>query len=88
MDNTPFSKRCEILANVYTDFSKEGWADFFSTYNIGLPLAFAQSNDLADVSADGAVYVDQTWEALCKELRIDPNANYASLNDLVDAIRD
>jgi hypothetical protein len=88
MGNTPFSKRCEILADAWTDFSKEGWSDFFSTYNLGLPLAFAQHNDLADVSADGATYVDQTWEALCKELRVSHNEKYNSLNDLLDSISD
>jgi hypothetical protein len=88
MDNTPFSKKCDILADVWTDFSEKGWEDFFATYNLGLPLAFAQSRDLADVSADGAVFVEQTWEALCKELRVDANTKYNSLSELVDAIRD
>ena len=90
MSKTPFSKKVEILGNFYLVYSEdtsldEGWKDFFTINDIGLPLAFFAHMKVATVTKpDGVSYVEKTWERFCELLSIDPDGRYADVQDMFE----
>ena len=89
MDKTPFSNRCGLLAALWFFYSKkedlgEAWQDFFEYADLGLPLAYMIESNLADVRPDGEVVINETWEALCALLDIDPTAEYETLEQMFE----
>ena len=59
---TDFSKVCDILGTLYANYKEdEEFKDFIDFNDLGLPLAFLVSEDLCEVSDDGARYITETW---------------------------
>jgi hypothetical protein len=84
MDNTPFSKKCEILGRLhifYGDTDNAGWKDFFAWSDLGLPMAWMASSGLVTVKTEGKQYVNDAWDMFCTLINIDANAKYESLED-------
>ena len=84
MDNTPFSKKCDILGSLhilYGDTDNAGWKDFFAWSDLGLPMAWMASSSLITIKAEGKQYVNDAWNMFCTVIDIDANAKYDSLFD-------
>lgn len=88
---TPFSKRCEILGELWLYYREDAakndvWSQFFTVYDIGLPLAYMHWQDLATViSADGEASVSAAWDSFCRIIDIDIEDDYDSLGDCFDS---
>jgi len=81
MSKTPFSKRVEILCDFYINYSEdesleEGWKEYFSLFDIGLPLAFMAQVGIAEPTEEGKEYIDKAWEAYCNNLGINSEEKY------------
>jgi hypothetical protein len=54
---------CEILGSLYANYKQdEDLKDFIEFNDLGLPLAYFVSEDLCQVSDDGARYITETWQ--------------------------
>lgn len=81
---TPFSNKCAILAQVYIDYSEdEKFSQLCYTHDIGIPLAYAVSRNLAVANDDGMVFVDNAWEDFCEILGIDHYGEYDSFDSMM-----
>ena len=59
---TDFTKVCEILGTLYVNYKEdEEFEDFIDFNDLGLPLAYLASENLCEVSDDGARYITETW---------------------------
>lgn len=93
MDKTPFSNRCGLLSALWFFYSKEEemsvvWKDFFDYADIGLPLAYMVDSGIATAQPEGEKIINETWEALCALLDIDPTADYNTLQEMFEESED
>lgn len=80
-----FSSKCEILGDLWLDYKGEdAFADFIAYNDIGLPLAYSISAGLAKAEPQGELYVNETWDLLIEALGADAEAEYDSLDDLLE----
>ena len=60
---TDFSSICEILGSLYSNYREDkNFKDFIEFNDLGLPLAYLTSENLCEVSDDGARYITETWQ--------------------------
>ena len=81
---TPFSKRCEILGNIWLFYSEDAkrdatWSEFFDIYDIGLPLAYFVTTGIASVKRGKESYVNDAWNDMCDIINVDKFAKYQDL---------
>jgi hypothetical protein len=85
MDSTPFSKKCEIIAQAYDDFAgMVDWDEFFFEYDLGSLLAFSVTRGYAELTPKATPFIEDTWTAFCTMLGIDFFGNYVSLKEMLD----
>lgn len=78
MDKTPFSDKCNILAEEYLS-DNYGLMPF---YNIGLPAAYLIAEGLMSPADDSIIdYIEQTWQALLDAAGVE-DEGFDSLEDL------
>jgi hypothetical protein len=86
MSDTPtnhFSKKCEILADLWLNHKDDAQLEDFIEYNdIGLPLAYGFAEELAKPTEIGTKYVNETYALLVEALDISPDLEYDSLEDM------
>lgn len=87
---TPFSKRCRVLSELYVAFRDEkdmqGFEDFWKYNNIGLPLAWLIDNDIVtEVSELGVSCITETYEMLVVSLGLDPDTEYSGFEQIMEA---
>ena len=81
-NSTPFSDQCVILADLWLNYrSDEEFADFIEYNDIGLPLAYAVTNNLAEVNSTGESLIGETFDLLLSGLGLD-DMGYDNLDDL------
>lgn len=86
---TTFENKCAILADLWLNYKDNEELEDFVEYNdLGLPLAYCIHTKLADVTDDGISYVEETFNLLCKGLDVDLDAEYESLNELMELQED
>lgn len=92
MSKTPFSSKCDILGKLWLDYHAEqiwdeNWITFFQWADVALPLAYMQWQNLADINdeEEGPELIEATWNVFCGALSIDPDAEYKTLDDCLDA---
>lgn len=91
MTNTPFSKKCAILADFASAVSGEDWTkDFFDFHDLGIPFAIGQSQGYITIipNTQGEQYVNDTWIAFCDLLGIDHYGDYDSLAEIIELQQD
>ena len=80
---TTFTKRCEILANLWVAYKgDEEMADFISYNDLGLPLAYAIDVDIVKATAKAEMFVNETFELLLSGLEIE-DEGFDSLDDIL-----
>ena len=68
---TDFTNICEILGTLYANYKEdEDLKDFIDFNDLGLPLAYFVSEDLCQVSDDGARYITETWQLFLASMDI------------------
>ena len=69
---TDFTKVCEILGTLYVNYKEdEEFEDFIDFNDLGLPLAYFASENLCEVSDDGARYITETWVLFVESLGLE-----------------
>jgi hypothetical protein len=82
---TTFENKCAILSDLWLNYKDNDELQDFVEYNdLGLPLAYLIHTELVSVNESGIVYVDETFNLLCKGLDVDLDGEYESLNELMD----
>lgn len=81
--NTPFTKRCEILANFWVAYKGDDEMEDFITYNdLGLPLAYAIDTEIIKSTPKAEMFINETWEVLLAGLELQ-DEGFDSLDDLL-----
>jgi hypothetical protein len=84
-----FENKCEILADLWLNFRNDSDIDDFVDYNdLGLPLAYLIHAELVVVLDDGMPYVEETYNLLAKSLGVDPDENFYTLQEMLNASPD
>lgn len=81
---TDFSKRCDILSDLWMNYRHdENFRDFVEYNDLGLPIAHNAAQGLAEPTAEGEMYVNETFDLLLEALGRE-DSDYDSLDDLLD----
>lgn len=81
---TPFSDQCVILADLWLNYrTDEGFTDFIEYNDIGLPLAYAVTNGIAEVNSLGEGLIGETFDLLLEGLGID-DEGFLNLDELLN----
>lgn len=83
MTNTPFSKRVEILSDLYMENSEE-YEEFISDNDIGVPLSVLITQGCATPSDKGIEYINQSFDSFCELLDIDRHGDYNSFDEMIE----
>jgi hypothetical protein len=84
MAETTFSKKVEILADLWITYSTdETFEDFFEYNDLGLPLAYALDNDIVVANEKTKSFIEETFALLLGGLEQE-DTGFDSLNDLLD----
>lgn len=80
---TEFDTKAEILSDLWLNYrSEETFADFVEYNDLGLPLAYAVSFELATLKEEGKDMIEETFDLLLAALDTD-DIGFASLVDLL-----
>lgn len=80
--NTPYSKRCEILSQMWVKYAQEeALQDFFSYNDLGLVLAFSIHEDIVLSTTMAENYVNETWDLLMEALKIE-DTGFTDIDDV------
>ena len=81
---TPYSNRCDILAELWVEYKHDAkFQDFFDYNDLGLPLAYAISLDIVQSSKLSDNFVDETFELFLQVLGIPEDKGFDSLADVL-----
>lgn len=83
---TPFSKRCEILSELWMNYrNNETFEEFIEYNDLGLPMAHLIAENLVEATRQGEIYIDETFELLLNVLSIEDD-NYDSLAEMLEKL--
>jgi hypothetical protein len=71
---TSFSKRCEILADLWLNYKNdEQFQDFINYNDLALPFAYAVANNILDISVETQIeyFIDEAWRLLLEGLGLE-----------------
>ena len=68
------------LYEMYRDLPD--YQDFFTQYDIGVPLAWMTANGFATPSENGIQMIDEAWVAFCDIVGVDKYNDFDNVNDL------
>ena len=80
---TNFLNRCDILAELWLDYrGEEDFQDFVEYNDLGLPLAFAISQDIIKTSPRAEGYINEAYDLLLAALEIE-DGEFDTLDDVL-----
>lgn len=83
-DVTPFETQAAILAELWIEYRyDENFSDFIEYNDLGLPLAYAVSNSIAEVDGLGRGLIEETFDVLLQGLELE-DTGFDNLSDLLD----
>lgn len=84
-NSTPFSNVCDILSDLWLNYrTDDDFKDFIEYNDIGLPLAYAVANGIAEANDLGSNLIIETWDLLLEALGVD-DTGFDNLDDLLDS---
>ena len=84
MEQTTYSNKCEILAELWTDYrDDEQFTDFIEYNDLGLPLAYAVANGIVENNQMVEGFVNETFRLLIVGLEIE-DEGFENLNDILE----
>ena len=79
---TTFSNKCFILGSFFIqEVDNEEFANFFEYHNLGLPLAYAVSQDFCNITDKGMKWIENTWEEFLEALSIE-DSGFRNLEEI------
>jgi hypothetical protein len=87
---TPFSKKCDILAELWIGFrDDDDFKDFIKYNDVSLPLAYFLSTGIVEnPTLKGEGFIDETWDLMEQALELDPDAEWDNLIEILESIKD
>jgi hypothetical protein len=80
-----FNGKCNILAELWFDYrDDEEFKDFIEYNDIGLPLAYLISSEIAKPTGVAEQYVNETYELLSKALGVSDTIPYEGLDVMLE----
>jgi hypothetical protein len=80
---TPYSNKCEILAELWLNYrTDEEFADFTEYNDLGLPLAYAIANDIVKSSEMAQRFVEETFDLLLAGLNVE-DTGFDTIDDIL-----
>lgn len=81
---TEFDKQCSILAELWIAYRQDTNLEEFIAYNdLGLPLAYAITEELAVANQETESIVAETWDMLIAALEV-KDTGYTTLDELLN----
>jgi hypothetical protein len=86
---TTFSNKAQILSEIWLDYREdEEFKDFVQYNDLGLPLAYAVANGIADTNPILERFVSETFDLLLAGLGVSEDTGFEFLDDVFDAAPD
>lgn len=83
MEQTSYSNKCQILADLWTDYrDDEEFTDFIEYNDLGLPLAYAIANGIVEDNQIAQGFVLETFRLLLAGLEIE-DSGFETLQDVL-----
>jgi len=80
---TTFENKCLILSDLWLNYRDDEQFEDFITYNdMGLPLAYALSEEIVKGTDTSTQFINETFDLLLAGLGIE-DSDYQSLDDLL-----
>lgn len=81
---TSFSNKCGILGELWLSYrDEEAFKDFVEYNDLGLPLAYAISEDLIEPSEKAETLISESFFLLLEMLKIE-DTGFESIDELLD----
>lgn len=82
--STPFSTKCEILAELWLNYRyDEEFSDFIEYADLGLPLAYAIANGIVPQSELADKFVEETFDLLLGAMDL-TDVGFANLDEMFE----
>ena len=82
---TPFSKRCEVLSEIWSDYDNyEPLKEILTFGDIGFPLAYAISQSIVSSTKEAEAYINEVWDALLLKYGVEDTGKFESISDIFD----
>lgn len=83
-ETTPFATKASILGELWLNYRQdEEFADFIEYNDMGLPLAYAISNDIVKTTPTATRFIEETFMLLLEGLDIEDDKVFENLDDLL-----
>jgi hypothetical protein len=80
---TPFSDKCQILAELWLNYRNEPEFEDFLEYNdLGLPIAYALANSIVKSTEMAERFVEETFDLLLASLGVEDDG-WDSLDEML-----
>lgn len=84
LDTTPYSKQCEILADLWLDYrDDEQFQDFFDYSDLGVSLAFSISENIVKSTDKAERFVRESFTILLAGLGLE-DTGFDSLDEVLE----
>lgn len=84
MKVTKYENKALILGQVWVELKDdENWKEFIHYNDVGLPLAFALSEEIISNSPELENYINETWRLLLEGMEIE-DLGYEELDELIN----
>jgi len=81
--NTPFGKRCEILADLWLHYrNDENFADFIEYNDLGLPLAYSIDNNIIEATPRAEEFINEAFRLLLSGFELE-DTGFENLDELL-----
>jgi hypothetical protein len=85
MSTTTLENKALILGQVWVGLKSETeWRDFIWYNDVGLPLAFAFSEQIITHTVELEKYINETWDLLLEAMELE-DIGFEDIQDLFDA---
>ena len=86
---TTFSNKAQILSEIWLDYREdEEFKDFVEYNDLGLPLAYAVANGIADANPILERFVAETFDLLLAGLGVMEDTGFEFLDEVFDSAPD
>lgn len=80
---TPFSKRVEILSDLYMGYYGN-YEEFIDDNDLGVPLAVAIIQGCATPTEKGVGFINESFDSFCELLDIDNYGDYEDIDAMIE----
>ena len=82
---TTLNNKLSILSELWLDYrDDEEFTDFIEYNDLGLPLAYAISNDIVSISSSAEKFIGETFDLLLAALDLE-DTGYEDLTEVLEA---